>query len=200
MTNTFDGTVTRVDAYDVSGTSGLLVVRRDQRLTVTTWSRPNGAPTTVSGPAAVTSDATLSLNPLADRLISWRAGSHRADIYVRTGHAWRPTLRINPGEPDVAAVGFVDGGTLVATVGAKGAFELYDTDSGRLIASDDGRDIPANSQVTSLASGRRGDDLFIQLTTREGLTKGGSIRVPISIPGLRRQLCAVYPAPECPPK
>jgi hypothetical protein len=89
----------------------------------------------------------------------------------------------------------VDGGTLLLAVGDSG-FQLFDTESGRLVATD--RKAPG-SPVVGVATRRAGEDLFVYLEKEPdlGSTAGAVIRVPVAVEALRRQLCAVHRVEGC---
>jgi hypothetical protein len=66
------------------------------------------------------------------------------------------------------------------------------------VASDPGL-TASYEHTTGFTSRRVGDDLVLNVRTADGSTSAaGVIRIPVAIPALRRQLCLLYAAPQCP--
>ena len=86
--------------------------------------------------------------------------------------------------------------TLLLTVDSGGGFELHDVATGRLLASDP--TASGGQTVRGAAAQRRGDDLFVYLSTADPSQATVTIRVPVGIPALTAQLCGLYRADACP--
>jgi hypothetical protein len=133
----------------------------------------------------------------AQLAVTYSPGSRRLTLHRRTDNGWTTTLALATGLPRVVAAQVVDAGTLVIAVSAKGGFELFDVATGRLVASDPGlATTPGDDDVSSISTRRAGDDLFVALHTNAP-TSAATIRIPVSITALKRQLCSLYAAPEC---
>jgi hypothetical protein len=188
--------------YDIGANSGVIVVRVNGRFEITSWTRKGGSKiTTIAGPSlsADGEGAQISVAPDMRTAVTYLPGSRQLNVYYRGPKGWQPTLQIGTGLQNLADAQLVGDGTLIASVSRERAFELYDSASGRLLSSDPnlGNRI-GGAPTTGFSARRRGDDLFIDLRSADSLTGPGTIRIPISVSGIRRQLCSLYPAAGCP--
>ena len=67
---------------------------------------------------------------------------------------------------------------------ADGGFEMFDTTTGRLVASDTGLSVTrGTNSVIGFSARRVGDELFVvALETTGDATATGTLRIPIGIP------------------
>ena len=193
-----------VVSYEIGTRSGRIVIRADDgRTRVTTWTRAAGgrgarAPTTAAGPPTPANRAgSVSFAPGEQSALVSSADGQSFSIYQKAGQAWRPTLRLASGLRSVIDAQLVDDGTLVAIVSVTGGFELYDSTSGRLLIAEPLLSAPSFANVTGFSAHRDGDILALDLHAEEGLRGRGSIRIPVSVDGVSRQLCSLYPVSGC---
>ncbi|RKT88764.1 TIR domain-containing protein [Saccharopolyspora antimicrobica] len=186
-------------SYDIGAGTGRIVARSGDRITLTTWSRDTGTnTTTVDGPGLPASQATTSFDESGQLAVNYVPGVRSLSLHQRAGERWNRTLLLATRLPRLVAAQPVDGGTLVLAVGAGGEFELFDAETGRLVASDFNpfRDAGADD-VERVAARRVGDALIVSLY-RAGRTESNStIQIPVSVQALRQQLCSIHSAPEC---
>lgn len=183
-------------SYDVGQDAGRIVARSGEDVSVTTWVRGDRTSLrTTSGPA-VPDDNNVSFDPTGQHALTYAPGRRDLILYRREGDKWRTALNVVTSLPDVVAAEVVDDGTLVLAVSTTGAFELFDTETGRQLAADPGLVLPAGRTTVSGMSARRvRDNLHVSLLATDRPDAVATIRIPIGIPTLARQLCTIY-APE----
>jgi hypothetical protein len=182
-------------SYDVAASTGRIMAWQGDHLTITTWSRSRAAkPVTWTGPdmALRHTGSQVSLSADNQRLLV-RNGQY-VSFYTRKGTQWTPSGAIALSGRDIVAMDLVDDGTLAMAVSRSGAFEIYDAVTGRLLAAQLKGE---STDVVGFDSARVGDNLMIYFRTSDSLTDTDTITMPITVRGLRDQLCAIYRAPEC---
>jgi TIR domain len=186
-------------SYEIGQRFGRIVARSQGRMTVTTWTRANHVdPRTWEGPPLPPDRGAASFDPAAQAAVVYAAGSRDLTVYRRDGDAWTSALNLVTGLPEVVAAELVDAGSLVLAVSRNGGFELFDAATGRLVASDPVLAITSTSVVVDRISARTaGDRLSVELRQADSSAAGVTIQIPIGIPAIKRQLCALYPAQEC---
>jgi hypothetical protein len=184
-------------SYDISPSTGRIVAWHADRLWITTWQRtPTTTPITIEGPPTAKADTRSQVSISADSNRVLIRNGQRAEIYQRSDSTWQLTVAIPMTAHDIVAMHLVDDGSLAAAVTSAGAFEIYDASTGRLLA---GELKGGLSDIAGFSSKRVGDSLVIYFGSDDSLTDTGTMTMPVSVHGLRRHLCAVYHAPDCPP-
>jgi len=185
--------------YDVGGTSGRIVTRLAGRVAVTTWTRGEATgPTTVDGPSLPAENGVVSFDPTGRLALVHEVRGRHLTLYRRDGETWTTALSIPTGLPGIAAAQVVDGGSLVLALSPDGGFEVFDVDTGRLLASD-----PvlltsiAPHDVTGFSARRVGDRLSVGVRSGGSPSASAEIAIPVGIPALKRQLCGLFAAEEC---
>ncbi|TQM85401.1 TIR domain-containing protein [Saccharothrix saharensis] len=182
-----------VVSYDLGATTGRIVARTDHGLAVTTWVRGDESSLrTVPGPPAGADDE-VSFDPAARTALVHTPGARALDVYRYDGGTWRPAATAVAGVGRVEAASLVDDGTLLLAIGSTGGFQLFDATSGRLVVNDPGT-LDA-TEVVATSARRIGDELVVHL--KSDADRGRTIRIPVAIPALRRQLCEVYRTEHC---
>ena len=165
---------------------------------MTTWTRddPSSLRTT-AGPPLPPAGGSVSFDRAGQLALTYSSTGRGLTLYRRDGERWLQTLSLAVGLTRVVDAQVVDGGTLVLAVGHEGGFELFDAATGRLVASDPGLEASYAQEVTGFSTRRVGDDLFVVLDTANDTDASATVRIPIGIPALRRQLCSLYSTTEC---
>lgn len=184
----------RILAYDIGAERGRIVARTGDRVTVTTWRRGDaGSLSTVDGPA-MDAKAEVSFSPAGELALVYPPGAHHVTVHRRDGGTWHRTLNLATGLPGIVSAQFVDEGSFVLAVGARGEFELFDVATGRLVASDTDQSLEG---IVGFSARRAGDDLVVGLRKQEELAAAALIKIPVGVGALTRQLCGLYPASDC---
>jgi len=184
-------------AYDVGESTGRIVARVGDRVTVTTWSRgDNSSVRTLDGPPLLLDDANVSFDPTGQVALTYSSGGRRLTLHRRAGDTWNAALSIATGLPEVVHAQVVDNATLILAVSGEGGFELFDVTTGRLVASDPGL-VATFEPVTGFSARRVGEHLFVIMQTAGDSTATATVRIPIGIYALKRQLCGLYRADGC---
>jgi hypothetical protein len=182
-------------SYDVAANSGRIMTWEGDRLKITIWSRSDAAqPVTWTGPNSAIrhTGSQVSLSTDNQRLLV-RNGQNVL-LYTRKEAQWVPSGAITLSGRDIAATNLVDDGTLVMAMNTNGAFEIYDAMTGRFLAAQ----LKGESTgVVGFDSVRIEDNLLIYFRTSENLTDTDTITIPITVMGLRRQLCEIFRASIC---
>jgi hypothetical protein len=186
-----------VVSYDIGQHTGRIVSRSDGQLKITTWSR--GDPLsidTVAGPPMPPGNGIASFDPLGQTAVTYVAGARSMDLYRRDGAGWRLSLHLAVGLSQIVAAQPADDGSLVIAVSADGGFEMFDAATGRLVASDP---VPSTDLhgVKGFATHRTGDHLTMVFQMADTFSATATVKIPVGIPALRKQLCALYPAEAC---
>ena len=115
-------------------------------------------------------------------------------VHRRDGGTWDRTLNLATGLPGIVSAQFVDEGSFVLAIAARGELEQFDVATRRLVASD----TPTSREgIVGVSARRAGDDLFVGLRKQEELAAVARIKIPIGVGALTRQLCGLYPAGDC---
>ena len=185
--------------YDVGAATGRIVARNGSATTVTTWTRGDPASLrTTPGPPLPPAGGAVSFDPGGQLAVTYPAAGRRLTLYRHDGTGWQSTLILGTGLPEVVDAQVVDGGTLVLAVSRRGGFELFDVATGRLVASDPTLEISLQEVTAGFSARRVGEELIVVLDTAEDREfSRGMIQIPVGIPALKRQLCALYAAKEC---
>jgi hypothetical protein len=184
--------------YQIDGANGRIVARTGSgAVQVTTWTRhdPSSLRTTAGPP--LPPGGSVSFDRAGQLALTYSSTGRGLALYRHDGQRWLQTLSLAVGLSRVVEAQVVDGGTLVLAVGPRGGFELFDATTGRLVASDPGLEASYAQEVTGFSTRRVNDDLFVVLDTADDADASATVRIPIGIPALRRQLCSLYPATEC---
>ncbi|GGM60281.1 hypothetical protein GCM10011608_51660 [Micromonospora sonchi] len=183
-------------SYDIGRETGRIVARSGRKTTITTWSRSGaGGTTTLDGPPLPTDRAITSFDESGRLAVTYTPGTGAVTLHQHDGGGWTTTLRLASRLARITTAQPVDGGTLVLTVGTTGGFELFDVATGRLVAADLG--LSVGTDVERVSARRVGDMLAVALHDRGEPAADATIRLPVGIPALRRQLCSIYAAEEC---
>lgn len=184
----------RILAYDIGASRGRIVARSGDRVSATTWRRGDaGSLSTVELPEVGAQDE-VSFSPAADVALVYAPGAHHVTVHRRDGGTWNRTLNLATGLPGIVSAQFVDEGSFVLAIAARGEFELFDVATGRLVASDTSTSLEG---IVGFSARRAGDDLFVGLRKQEELAAVARIKIPIGVGALTRQLCGLYPAGDC---
>ena len=187
----------QVLSYDVGKNIGRIVTRTDDAVTVTTWTRGDASSLrTMQGPPLPPAGGAVSFDPGGQMALTYPINGRRLTLYRNEGDRWLEALSLATVLPGVVDAQVVDAGTLVLAVSAEGGFELFDVATGRLVASDPGLTASYEPVVGGFSARRVGDDLFVVLETTS-LNASATVRIPVGIPALKRQLCSLYPADDC---
>ncbi|WP_169515793.1 toll/interleukin-1 receptor domain-containing protein [Amycolatopsis nigrescens] len=185
-------------SYEIGAGTGRIVARAGNRTTVTTWPRDGGSGvTTMDGPPLLDERSATSFDEAGRLALTYTPGARDVTLYRRDTDGWTRRLNLATRLPRIAAAQTVDGGTLVLAVSTTGGFELFDAETGRLLAADLGLSL-GQAEVEQISSRRAGDMLSVSLRHKGSTRMEGTIRIPVGVPALKRQLCSLHPAADCP--
>lgn len=186
----------RILGYEIGRTMGRIVSRIGERTMVTTWTRGDESSlATVEGPAG---DGQVTFDPTGTAAVTFTAERRELTVYRREGETWRQQSRLATNLPRIAGAQLVENGTLLLAVATGGGFELFDTATSRVVASQPNLSTGFGlAPVTGFSARSGAERLVVSLHTGNGTTTGAVIRIPIGIAALRRQLCALHKATEC---
>jgi hypothetical protein len=183
--------------YDIGRTTGRIVARSGNRVTVTRWTQGDESSlSTVDGPPLPPGKGTATFDPTGQLGVTFSVGGRGLTLHSRSGGTWTTAASLPIRLSDVVDAQVVDGGSLVVAVSSTGGFEMFDVATGRLVAS-----APVLARQLEAVSGftarRVGDKLVMGLRGPDSPESSTTIQIPVGIPALKRQLCSLYPAGEC---
>jgi hypothetical protein len=183
--------------YDMGQTAGRIVTRSADRVTVTTWTRGDESSlNTVDGPPLPAERGVATFDVTGQLGLTYSVGGRGVTLHRRAGGTWTSALSLSTRLSDVVAAQVVDGGSLVLAVSSTGTFEMFDVATGRLVAADlVKRFYP--KPFARFAARRVGDNLVVGLHAADDPVSSTTIKIPVGVPALKRQLCSLYPAGEC---
>lgn len=184
------------DSYVIGATGGHLVWADEENVSqVTWWVRGDSAgPTTTALPAEVGWAAPYALDETATRLLIGDGERNVVDDYRRKDGQWvlAQTFSVTLGQ--IAAVAHNPDQSLVVALADDGAFNIFDADSGRLLAAEYtgpvSGDFVRNAWVTE-ADGL----MYIYLWTNDDNV--GLIEVPVGVERLRELICGIHVSEYC---
>lgn len=179
----------------VVGDRSVIVSRDDGRVAVTTWRTGDTTPTVRELPGIHPKATIAAVGPSGDRVLVGGSDSPELLEFAWDGAEFRPAQRyaMTVGVPSTFA--YSPDESLVMTARIDGMFDVFDSATGRLLAS---HTTPIDSDTyTGLVIVER-EGFLLAFLRHAGDGGGGAlIRIPVGIPQLQDLLCRVHHSTQC---
>jgi hypothetical protein len=180
--------------YFISGSGGHVVSLRNGTLSFTEWSKGDSRSVTREVPD-VFGRANVAVSDVdGTSVVVNETGSDELIEYKWDGHAWLPGLRFAGDIGLVASASFSKDGSLLMSISSGGRFDIFDTVSGRRLASQTVAIADSSTKFTTLTLQEGGGYINAYLGGDKGATL---VRIPVGRAPLRQVLCAVHQSSGC---
>lgn len=182
-------------AYVVGKELSYVVSREEGTVRLTTWRAGDTTPTTRDLPGTHSTATHAAVGATGDRVLLSGKDSPELLEFRWDGTEFRAGQRFAMAVGPPSTLAYSPDETLLMAVTADRRFDVFDTPTGRLLAS---HTQPVESgDYTGLVILEREGFLLASLYDAGNTRSGTLIRIPVGIPQLQDLLCRVHRAPSC---
>lgn len=182
-------------AYVASGGLSYVVSREAGTVRLTTWRAGDTTPTTRDLPGTHSTTTFTAVGATGDRVIISGGDSPELLEFRWDGTEFRAGQRFAMSVGPPATLAYSPDESLLIAVTADRRFDVFDTFTGRLLASH--TQAVESGAYTGLVVLERDGFLLAFLYDTSDTRSGTLIRIPVGIPQLKDLLCRVHRAPSC---